>query len=297
MAIPTAPTLDSLVSEALNKAGHSAPDAALTTRAKNLWMEEIKNDIFLASAKVQKKMKSLFQTSFLVCTVGVHRYSLPSDYGGDLTMSILNGDTTGIAQTGTTSSITLASTDTSTETAIVGKYIIITSGTAKGSCSQISAYNETTFIATVTPNFTVAPVALDTYRIITEHIYLPPTNTLQIDVLRNPTTSGKPTTYATLGDQDYGEFFFDFVPDATYGIQLRYYVDLSLTDLAGIRISTLYRKWRNVFLQGVYAKALSELHDTKARDETGKYFEYLALLILDETSGQDLGEIQFQIDR
>ena len=297
MAIPVAPTLTTLVSEALKKAGQFSPDAALTTRAKDEWMEEIKNDIFLASSKVQKKMKSLFQTSFLICTVGVHRYSLPSDYGSDLTMSILNGDTTGIAQTGAVGSITLASTDTSTETAIKGKYILITSGTGKASCSQISAYNATTFVASVSPNFTVAPVALDTYRIITDHIYLPPTDTLQIDVLRNPTTSGKPTTYATLGDQDYGEFFFDFVPDATYGIQLRYYVDLSLTDLAGTRISTLYRKWRNVFLQGVYAKALSELHDTKVKDETGKYFEYLALLIQEETSGQDLGEIQFQIDR
>lgn len=297
MAIPTAPTLATLVAEGLGKAGHSSPDPALTTRAENLWMEEIKNDIFLASAKVQKKLKSLFQTSFLICTVGVHRYSLPSDFGGDLTMTVLDGSTTGLLQTGSTSSATLASTDTSTEADLIGKYILIISGTGKGSCSQISAYNGTTFIASVSPDFTTTPVVGDGYRIITDYTFLPPTDALQIDMLRNVTISGKPSTYASLGDQDYGEFFFNYVPEDTYGIQLRYYVDLSLTDLAGTRMSTLYRKWRNVFIQGVYYKALSELDDEKAKREKDTYYEYLALLIDNETSGQDLGEIQIQVER
>ncbi len=297
MAIPVAPTLITLVSEALAKAGQSSPDSALTIRAQNQWMEEIKNDIFLASVKAQKKLKSLFQTTFSVCTVGVHRYALPTDYAGDLTMSLLNGDITGVLASATANSVTFPSINRITKEIAVGKYLLIISGTGMGSCSQISAYNEVTFVASVTPSFTTTPAAGSGFRLITEHIYLPPTDTLQIDMLRNPTILGRPTTYATLGDQDFGEFFFDFVPDATYGIQLRYYVDLSLTSLAGVRISTLYRKWRNVFIAGVYAKALAELDDAKADKAKAIYFEYLTLLINNETSGQDLGEVQIQLER
>jgi len=48
MAAPTAPTLSSIVSEALAKAGYPIPSAALTTRASNQWMEEIKDDLLMA---------------------------------------------------------------------------------------------------------------------------------------------------------------------------------------------------------------------------------------------------------
>jgi len=297
MAIPTAPTLSSLVTEALNKAGQSNPASALTTRAQDQWMEEIKNDIYIASVKVGGKLKSLFQTAILVTTENIHRYSLPSDYASDLTIVLLDGNTTGTLQTATASSATFASSDTSTEDDVVGRYILITAGTGKGSCSQASAYNTTTFIASVSPNFTTTPVTGDTYRIITEHTYLPPTDVLQLDMLRNITTKGKPTSYATHGDQDYGEFFFNFVPDDTYGIQLRYYVDLSLTDLTGTRISTLYRKWRNVWIQGIYAKAIADLDDDRAKKAEEIYYNYVNLLVEKETSGQDLGEMAFHIER
>ncbi|MBT9169242.1 MAG: hypothetical protein DDT19_02596 [Syntrophomonadaceae bacterium] len=297
MAIPTAPTLSSLVAEALRKAGHSSPDTSLTMRAQTQWMEEIKNDIFLVSVREQKRLRSLFATSHLIATVGVHRYSLPHDYSGDLHISILDGYRTGTLVGATASTVTFSVDEVMTEVEVQGKYILITSGLGMGSCSQIRTYNPLTLTASVTPDFTRPPVLGDRYRIITDHIHLQPTSLLQLDLMRNVTTMGRPTKYTILGDQDFGEVVFDYVPDKAYGIQLRYYVDLSMTDLTGMRISTLYRRWRNVFVQGVYAKALVALDDTRGDMEVRKYHEYLNLLVEEETRGQDLGEMQFQIER
>lgn len=297
MAIPTNPTKSTIVAEGLKKAGQTNPSAALTARAEDYWMEEIKNDIYLNAGKVQKKLKSLFVTSILVATVGVHRYSLPSDYAGDLTVTILDGDTTGTLQDGAAASATLAASETSTEADLLGKYILITSGTGISSCSQVTAYNTTTKVASVSPNFNTTPVTGDGYRIITEFNYLDPTNILQMDLISSLTISGKPTSYAAIGDAEYGEIVFDLVPDLTYGIQLRYYVDLSLTDLSATRIVTVYRKWRNVWVQGIYAKAFEELHDVRAKDELKKYYLYIETMLMDETSGQDANAMCIQIER
>lgn len=297
MAIPTNPTKATLVAEGLKKAGQTNPPAALTTRAEDFWMEEIKNDLYIAAGKVQKKLKSLFVTSTLVATIGVHRYSLPSDYAGDLTLTIMDGYHTGTLQDGAAGSATLAADEDITEADIIGKYILITSGTGKSSCSQVITYSTTTKVAAVSPNFNTTPITGDTYRVIDTYTYLDPSNIIQADLIPNLTTSGKPTFYATIGDAEYGEIVFDFVPDKTYGIQLRYYVDLSLTDLSSTRLATIYRKWRNVWIQGICAKAFEELHDVRAKDELKKYYSYVETTIMDETSGQDSSAMCIQIER
>lgn len=72
----------------------------------------------------------------------------------------------GVAQAGTTSTITLASTASATDSIYVGSLVTILSGTGSGDTSEITAYNGTTKVATVSPNFSVAPDSTSAYAVI-----------------------------------------------------------------------------------------------------------------------------------
>lgn len=291
MASPTAPTLASICSEALSSAGYSNPSSALTARAQNQWMEEIKNDVFFLA----KKLKSLHTTSYAVTTTGVHRYSNPTDYGSEMTLTLLNGTYSGTAQGGSSAGVTLSASETVGSDFIVGKYILITSGTGKNSCSQCISYDTSTKSASVSPNFTTAPVNGDGYLIIDDYTVLSPKPVWNVDELRLPTLRDKPSNFSPIGDADYGEFILYPTPDKVYGLQMRYYANLMTLDLAGTLIGTLYQRWRNIFTQGVYAKALKDMDDVRADNEIQKYNSYLQTLILREQYGVDLSNLQITV--
>ena len=151
-AAPTVPTQASLISEGLAMAGESDPDSTLTTRA-GLWFEEIKNDIW----RKEKKLKSLQKTCYAILQKGESRYSYPSSFSSDISITILDGSRTGTAQAGSTNSITLASSESAGDSDLIGKEIIVTSGTGIGSFAQIISYSSTTKVASVTPDFETAP--------------------------------------------------------------------------------------------------------------------------------------------
>lgn len=81
MAAPTAPTLTSIVTEGLKKAGYASPSTAMISRASGEWMEEIKADIAL----VNKRLKTLQASASGTTTVsGSSTYALASDFGEEL---------------------------------------------------------------------------------------------------------------------------------------------------------------------------------------------------------------------
>lgn len=294
MAVPTAPTVTTLTTEGLKRAGISNPSSTELTRAAD-WMEEIKDDIQRESRKVGKKLQSLHQTSILVLTTGRHRYSLPTDYHSELTGTLLNGDTTGTAQDGAVGSVTLASDEDITQADIQGKYILITSGTGKGSFSQCTTYSTTTKIATVEPDFTTAPVNGDGYMVIDEYRPLKEVPIRDIDELTTPTLTTKPEQFSLLGDADFGEIVFEPTPDATYGMQLRYYADMSRLDLTSTTVSTLYRKWRNIWIQGVKMRAFEDQDDNRYQLELNRYMAMIGALIEQEGYAIDPREFQMQL--
>lgn len=286
MSAPANPTLDELVSEGLMKAGYKAPSTDLTNRAKNKWMEEIKNDIW----HLAKKPTFLQVTAHGILTKGQSRYSMPSDFSSDLSLTLLDGSKVGIAQGGSLGTITFAASDTSSESDVQGKDILITAGIGQGSLSQITAYNPTTKIATVTPNFNTAPSSGSTYMVVdTEY-------PLEQEEIQKKDTFGsvglnRPRKFSPIGDEDYGEFILDCAPDKAYGARLRYYANLMKLDLNSTTISTLYLRWRNIWIQGIFAKALEWIDDDRANNELAKYRNNLSALILRETYGTDFSNL------
>ena len=158
MAAPTVPTQTSLATEGLEKAGHSIFEAGwnnLLVQAKNKWMEEAKNDIWASGNGA--KLNSLFTKRALTLTHGQPIYSNPTDYASDMSMNLLVGTHTGTATAGSTSSITLAATETLTADTARGKKIVVTSGTGLNGWSIIQSYNAATKVASVSPDFETAP--------------------------------------------------------------------------------------------------------------------------------------------
>lgn len=286
MAIPANPTLTEIVTEGINQAGEANPSAALITRAKDRWMEEIKNDIW----HLAKKMEILHVTSYTVANVGQSRYAYPSDYSSDLNLRMLAGSDVGVAQAGATNNVTLAATDLSTNN-IIGLHILMTGGTSAGSYAQIVSYDSVTKIAGVIPNFSVAPIVGDTYLIVDAEYPVEIRPSFQFDRLTNFPVPGLPQAAYPIGNDEEGYFFLDKSPDVMYGMQLRYYVDLSQVDLTSSLMSVLYRRWRNIFVQGIKAKKLLDEDDNRADAEQSKYQSNLRALILRETYGMDLSVI------
>lgn len=109
-----------------------------------------------------------------------HLTGVIKNVGG--TTSLVNGvnfDTTlsrtiretGTAQSGASGSITLQVSATTVTDAFKRSYIYIISGTGAGQSREIIAYNGTTKVATVTPNWGVNPDNTSVYRIVTQEHY------------------------------------------------------------------------------------------------------------------------------
>lgn len=291
MSAPTDPTLTTLCTEALKKAGHNSPTSAQITHAGDYYMEEIKADICLLS----RKLKSLEITAAIPIPAGKRRFDRPTDFGMDLTLTLLDGTQTGTAQSGSTSSITLAATATSAERDVLGRDILITSGTGVNGFSHATAYNTSTKAATVYPNFTTAPSSDSGYLIVDRNYPIEIGPAFRGDLNSTPYNVQRPSMAYPIGDESNGDFFFDSIPDKAYGLRMRYFVDLQTLDLASTRMTTLYRKWRTFWIQGVMAKELQMRDDERAALEMRKYEQGLSALIGREAPGLDLSTLQVTV--
>lgn len=289
MSAPTLPTIDDIVEEGLSQAKNNNPSSTKLARAKNEWMEQIKNDI----SRLARRPRWLQITSHGILTRGRSRYSNPTDFGHDLSLVLLDGSVTGTAQAGSSSSITLQTGSTVSESDMVGHDILVTAGTGVASLSQCTAYDTSTLVATVTPNFNTAPGAGSTYIVVTNEYEVSPGH-VRVSDASKIVSRGLPETFSQIGDEDYGEFVFDRPLDKSYGARLRYYADIGRLDLAGAHIQTLYYKWRNLWIAGIKAKELAENDDTEAGAAENAYRGHLNLLRADQY-GMDLNNLQAKV--
>lgn len=265
--IPSAPTLAAIVSEGLSKGGESSPTTALTTRATNTWIEEIKNDVWTKG----KKPKLLHITAYGIFNTGQSKYSNPADYSADLSLTILDGLNRNTAQAGSVNSITLVSTDVSASTDLIGKEIVIMSGTGQASWSQITGYDSTTKIATVSPNFTTAPGAGSGYMVVDQEYPVEARPVFQRDAVRRHPVNGVATEFYPIGDEDFGEFVLNKSPDQPYAARLRYYANIMRVDTDGALFSTVLQQWRNIFTEGIAFKQLDDNDDTRKDIAENRY--------------------------
>jgi len=285
MAIATAPTALSIVTESLKKAGFRTPTPDQVKRGTNEWVQEVFNDIWLTSERSgNTKLKTLQTTAIAISVDNQRRYNLPTDFSDELSIVIMDGANKGTAQTGTQSSVTLESGEDITQATAEGKYVLMTGGTSKGQYRQILTYNATTLVATVEKNFDNAktPVSGDTYLIVDNYRDLDEISMDELDEMSDPTTPGFPSSFAKFGD----EFYFDKPFDAaTYGLRLRYYANIHKVDLTEgptTLITKMYTNWQGVLKLGVQMKAEESISNDRYLNTKKLYDQILSGLILKE---------------
>ncbi len=296
MAVDTAPTKTTLVTEALKKAGHSNPTASQITRAEDFFLPEIKADIHTLA----KKPKFLHTTSILVLTEGKNRYANPTDYSSDMEMTLLSGTNFGTATAGAVGSITLESTVSYADSEMVGKEILITADTGAGSMSQATSWNDTTKVALVSPDFTTAPAA-SPYAIIDAYDHLEQTPSFEFDrQVRNDTLLGRPTHFMPIGSANEGEFTLYPTPytddDSVYAIRLRYYANIMELDTTGTLMTKLYSTLRNIWIAGIKAKQFEVDEDSRESAAKQEYNSLLQAMIMREQYGMDLNGLTMSVE-
>lgn len=292
VVIPVA-SITALITEAFKKAGISNPSTDLTTRAQTQWLEEIRADLW----KRVKKSKFLQARSITLLVNGLGKYSNPSDFESDLSMEFATGTRYGTLQAGTVGSITLATSDNSQASDIIGKEVVILSGSASGQVSYITGYTPTTKVAIVSPSFTVDPstasyLIVDTYSPVAEKPIWE-----QKD-LGNPTEQGTPDRFFPIGSATDGEFILWPIPYRTDSqpciLFHRYYADISEVDTTGALFATLLEKWRNLWLLGLKWKALDDADDDKTASAEKAYLKELQE-ITRVNYGNDLLNVQTKL--
>ena len=281
MAMAADPTVANLVDEAFLLSGYKGASTTIKDRATNRWMEEIKGDLYLSSTTHEE----LQATQETVTTEGNQRYDVPTDYGDVISVTLLDGsdDERATARGGSASSITLAANDGASDTAgRIGKEILLTGGAGVGQVRTITAFNTTTKVATVDQNFSTIPDATTTYLIVTRYqpLVVHPM-ALGVDTYTHQTYRGAPVQ-AAFHDR---QWYVLPVPDkSTYGLRMRYYLDLLRLDLASTRYLRIIKQWENVFMAGLVARIHKNFDDDRYRDSREEYVGLLQALGAKQTT-------------
>jgi hypothetical protein len=294
MAIPTQPTKTTISTEALRRFYNGAtPPATEVTRAEDYGLEKVKRDIML----IGKKWRPLETLAWDITKEGVSKYTLPSDYEAIKSVTLLDGDHTGLL-TGvdnvTTLAYTLAADEDITEEQAVGSYLLITSGTGVKQAVQIDDYSTTTKVVTGAEAFATAPVVGDGYMVVNWQRDLDIQPMVRREGITYATKTGKPTTCFISADSTYGHIEMYECADDVYGLRIRYFADLLRLDITGTLYSTLLRRWAGVFEQGVYVWKLGE-DDDRYKTEWGVYDSMLRKLAAADLEDYYNPNLQIQV--
>lgn len=247
MAVPTVPTINSICTEALKRAGIPSPDTTQLTRAEDHWFAEIMRDLMDA-----KRWKPIEDTQVVITTAYQQAYTVPSPLIRILGMRFFSGDHTGTVDTAISTAITLLGTVGSDAR---GRKLFTTGGTGSGQVQRILSVSGQT--VTVDAAFSTS-LSTDTTYMIAD--YEQELAGPQLGVQRSATRGvGSPVMR---WEEFEGEFLLDPIPDlSTYALEVRGQVDLALVDETTSRYTRLLREWRPALVAGVRWKCLEDLDD------------------------------------
>lgn len=294
MPIPSNPSVSDIVTEGLKRGGRVSPSAGDITNATNHQFQEVKADIYLKAPQ----HKSLLSRSIAKTVNGVSRYTLPTACETLRSVQLIDapvtGDWRGTAQAGGASSITLSTSFSSDETDVLGRFVFITAGTGSGQFGQITAYNNSTKVATlesawatldsswVSPDST-SVYLVESYRTkLWEH-----SKPYEWDTLTTPFTKGTPTHAALVHNQ----LWMNYTPDRQYILFYDYWVALDQLDETSAMFVAHMRKFRSLWVQGVAVKTMQRYDEDRYMPELQVYN---AMLDLYGGSAANIGQVTYR---
>lgn len=284
MAMPTQPTTTSICTEALTRYLNGAtPTSTDITRAGTYGFEKVKRDIM----NLGRSWKPLISTCYDLTVEGIPQYSNPADFEKDFSVGLMTADREGLlSAVASASSVTLEVDEDAIKTEVVGKLLLLTSGTYAKEAQFVKAYNSTTRVCTMETAFPGAPSVNDGYMIVNSIFDLYPLDLALYDQFQHFGKTAEPKRFTQIPDGSVGKLALKPIPDDVYGIHRRYYIDLMKLDTTSTLYSTILRRWAGVFEQGVYVWKLTEDDDRYAA-QNEMYQAMLMALMASDMEGFD----------
>lgn len=296
MAAPTQPTATLIVTEALNKYGIKSPTAAQLTRASDYGLELTKDLIWLKG----KRWKNLLTEVYLKIIANQVVINLPTDFEDFKTITVMDGLIRG-AVTGvpTTTSVPLTSLTSTPTSAQYGNRFIVSfegavAGLTGGQVSTLISVSGST--ATVAPAFSSAPATGDAV-LISDRQYPADIKWVgEYDTMFYPSVKSYPTEFYHQPGATVGTLLLNRIPDQMYYARLRYYASLQMLDTAGTLYTTILRRWKPIFVQGVYCWLLEDNSDDRFMAQYNKLTQMLQVLTGREVDGINQSDQQRTVE-
>lgn len=259
MAIPSDPTVTSIVRDALRHAGLFQPTTAQITELSTEGLQTVKTELWLS----QERDRLLETAAMVLLPIGSGQLNTPADFNHVVTIDVY-GATSSMAFTaaaGASGTMTAPSTFGSDATFLRGQYLFTTGGTGSGQYRQITDYNDTTKVLSITPNWTTPPDATTTAFVghLRKRLVMDDQDPGRL--LGNPEqTQGFPTRYRQVGSSplntDNPAIEIIPVPDtANYAALLTYGTNLTRLDETGTLFVKHLRERRTIWIQGLIDQA------------------------------------------
>lgn len=259
MAVPLAPTVQSLLTEAFKRCGVTTPLPAQLLRAEDEWLGEV-----LTELQDDKRWHALEETMVVIPEAYVQIIDIPSPLSRVLRARFYNGDHKGTAQSGGSASITVAAgmgTDSD-----LGKKIFLTGGTGIAQNNRLVSRVGDTYGCVAT--WDTAPTSSTTYMIATME------RELQGPDLGVSQSGLGPSNMLTEWEEFEGKLrFWPILNISTCALEIDGVVDLLLVDETDTRMVRVLREWRNTILRGVMTRIKEEQQDDDLPYHDQKFHE------------------------
>lgn len=259
MAVPSDPTVTSIVRDALRHAGLFQPTSGQITEMSTEGLQTVKAELWAS----QERDKLIETSAMVLLPIGSGQLNTPSDFDHVVTLDVYSCSdsmafTASAAASGT---LTAGATFSADVSSIRGRYVFTTGGTGSGQYRQITAYDDTTKVLTITPNWTVTPDATTTAFIghLKKRLLMDDPDHGRLVTNPDP-VQGFPVRYREVGvsplNTDMPAIEISPVPDtANYAAILTYGPNLTRLDETGTLFVKHLRERRMIWVQGLIDQA------------------------------------------
>lgn len=266
MAVASNPDVTSICTAALKQAGIPSPTTAQVTELAGDGFQTVKTDLWL-----HNPTDHLLETRYyLLMQAGKGYLVTPSDLDAALYVDVYSGpeDYAGTATAGSSTTMTLAASFSSEETAVQGLFVFLTAGTGVGQHRQIVNYDNTTKILTPNASWLTPPDNTTEYLITTDMKRLvrdDEANWFSKQLLPN---IGYPKFYTVTSvappSGSLPAFRVFPAPDHDrYACVMTYRPNLTLLDETGTLFVKHLRERRSLWIQGTKVQAMQRYDDDR----------------------------------
>lgn len=266
MAIPSNPDVTSICTAALKQAGMPSPTAAQVTELAEDGFQSVKTQLWLHNP-TDKLLETRY---YLLMQAGKGYLTTPSDLDAAVYLDVYSGpeEYAGTAQSGTSTTITLASSLSVEEASIQGLFLFITGGTGVGQHRQIVNFDNATKVCTPNVSWLTTPDSTTTYLIATDMRRLLRDDEAGAFTKQLLPAIGYPTYYTvTSVAPPTGSLpafrVFPAPNHNRYACVMTYRPNLTLLDETGTLFVKHLRERRTLWIQGTKVEAMGRYDDDR----------------------------------